>query len=407
MLNFDIVNDVPTTNKTILLLTDLDVPIDNNSNILNDKKIIRAMTTINYLVKTGARVVIATHLGNPINESDVRFSTRPIAKYLDQRLCCEVKFCKTCIGDQSRQEIFHSEYGDIVVLENLLFYEGEKNCDINFANQLVEGINIYVNDSFEYSRHNYASVLCAPLFTKATIGLVFANEIKQLDKILDKTTNKTTTAIVGGEMKDKLYLLKNLVNQVKCIAVGGSVANNFLKSLGYSIGRSQFEPDCIDIAITMFEEAKKNNCIFIIPEDVIVTSSTQQNKELQMKKINEIETNDIIVDIGTKSAKNICDAVSISNNVFFYGKISANNIKNLEGEACVINKIAKLTENNQLFSIASEQETILSIQKNNCLDKFSFIPSSPDATLQYMSGKILPGIEVLKRLSKQKIKTQT
>lgn len=401
MLNFDTINEIPTTNKTVMLLTDLDITTDDSGNIVNDEKIRNAMQTINYLVKTGARVVIATHLGKPINETDIRFSTEPIAKYLDQRLNCEVKFCKTCIGNQSRQEIFHSEYGDVIVLENLLFYEGEKNCDINFARQLTEGINIYVNDSLEYSAHAYASVLCAPLFVKATAGIVLANEIKQLDKILDKTIiNNTTTAVIGGKMANKLDLLNSLVDQVKCIAVGGLVANNFLKSLGYNIGSSSFEPDYINSTNIIFEKAKKNNCIFIIPEDVI-TSNTQ-NKELQMKKIDKIELNDVIVDIGIESVKNICDALSISENVFFYGKISANNIKNSDGETSVINKIARLTEKNQLFSVANGQDTILSIKKNNCLNKFSFIPSSSKATSQYMSNKILPGIEILKRLSKQK-----
>ena len=400
MLNFDIINEIPTTSKTVMLLTDLDITIDDNGSITNDEKIRRAMPTINYLVKTGARVVIATHLGQPENETNMRFSTEPIAKYLDQRLGCEVKFCKTCIGDHSRQEIFHSEYGDVIVLENLLFHEGEKNCDINFARQLTEGVNIYVNDSLEYSAHTYASVLCAPLFAKATAGIVLANEIKQLDKILDKTTNDTTTAVIGGKMTNKLDLLNNLVSQVKCVAVGGLVANNFLKSLGYNIGNSNFESDCINSTNIILEKAKKNNCIFIIPEDVII--SNIQNKELQMKKIDKVEQNDIIVDIGKESVKNICNALSISENVFFYGKISANNVKNSDGEVSVVNKIAKLTEKKQLFSVANGQDTILSIQKNNCLDKFSFIPSSSKATLQYMSNKILPGIEILKRLSKQK-----
>ena len=400
MLNFDIINDIPTTNKTVMLLTDLDGAINDDGSVLNDEKIRRVMLTINYLVKTGARVVIATHLGKPINETDIRFSTKPIVNFLDQRLNCKVNFCKTCIGDQSRQEIFHSEYGDVIVLENLLFYEGEKNCDINFARQLTEGVNIYVNDSLEYSAHTYASVLCAPLFAKAAAGIVLANEIKQLDKILDKTTNNTTTAIIGGKMTNKLDLLNNLASQAKCIAVGGLVANNFLKSLGYNIGSSNFEPDCIDSANIILEKAKKNNCIFIIPEDVII--SNIQNKELQMKKIDKIEPNDVIVDIGTESVKNICDALSISENVFFYGKISANNLENSDGELSIIKKIAKLTEKKQLFSVANGQDTNLFIQKNNCSDKFSFIPSSSKATSQYMSGKILPGIEILKRLSKQK-----
>ena len=157
MINFDVVNDIATTNKTIFLLTDLDVPLDEKGVILNDTKIRLAMPTINYLIKTGARVVIATHLGHPAKRFDARFSTRPIAKYLNDRLHCDVSFCDECIGEKSRKAIFKTEYGDAIVLENLLFHREESEFNMEFAKQLADGINVFVNDAFGYCEKSFSS----------------------------------------------------------------------------------------------------------------------------------------------------------------------------------------------------------------------------------------------------------
>ena len=398
MVNFDVVNDIPTTNKTILLLTDLDVPIDENGKIVNDGKIQQAMLTINYLIKTGARVVIATHLGHPSNELDQRYSTKPIVKYLDKRLHCNVSFCPTCIGEQSRREIFKAEYGDVVVLENLLFFSGERDCDVNFARQLTDGVNIYVNDAFSFSNYNYASVLLAPLFVRATGGLVLKNNIENLDLFLS-CSNRFTFSIIGGKMADKIDLLYNLSERTKCIAVGGIVANNFLKAFGYNIGKSQFEPRCVEEAGKIFENANKNDCLLALPNDVVVSENLQG--DATTKDVRNLNKDDIIVDLGGESVKNICDILNLSRCVFCYGNIGISEISNSNmASIAIFDEISKLTKKGRLFSVISGQDTILSAQKSNYLDKFSFTSNASVSTLQYMSGKNLPGLEVLKRLSK-------
>ena len=317
-MDFDVINDIPTTNKTILLLTDLNVPLDEQMEIVDDQKIKQAMLTINYLVKTGARVVIATHLGNPINNMDFKFSTKPIAKYLDKRLRCNVKFCQTCVGDQSRKEIFHSNYGDVIVLENLLFEQKEKTCDINFAQQLSDGINVFVNDAFEYSNYSYASTLCVPLFVRATAGLNLANSVKYLNTFLN-SNNIFSTAIIGGRMIDKIDLLNNLIDRkINCIIVGGIVANNFLKALNYNIGNSLFEPTCVEIASKILENAKKQNILLVLPNDVCVSEKISKSdvKDIKEKKIDKNNYDEIIVGLGKESIENIYNILSISKNFF-------------------------------------------------------------------------------------------
>ena len=401
MINFDIINDIPTTNKTVFLLADLDVQIDEYGKIVDDRKIQVAMPTIKYLVKTGARVVIATHLGRPSDLFDAHLSTRPIAKYLDKRLHCDVNFCSTCIGERSKQEIFRTGYGDVIVLENLFSHREEIMCDVNFARRLADGINIYVNDAFGYSDKPYSSVLCLPLFVRATGGLVLSNYVKQLDTFLNNSDG-FSTAIIGGKMINKLELLNNLIENVRYVIVGGLVANNFLKAFGYNIGQSQFEPKCVEIAEKFFNKAKKNGCLLVFPIDVAVVRNTLQEK-IQIKKISEIENDDIIVDVGTESVKNICDILSLSKCVFCDGLTGISEISTCDAFFTISDKIARLTKEKHIFSVISGQDTLLALKNKSFLQDFSFVSSFPDATLQYMSGKVLPGLEVLKRLSKQMV----
>ena len=400
MVNFDIVSDIPTTNKTVFLLTDLDVPIDDFGKITNDEKIQRAMPTINYLVKTGARVVIATHLGSPIKEFDKKYSTKPIADYLNKRLHCEVNFCHTCIGEQSKRDIFRTEYGDVIVLENLLFYDEEKRCDINFARQLADGMNIYVNDSFGYSNHSYASVLGVPLFVRPTGGMTLENDVRNLDIILNNS-KYFTTAVIGGRISNKVDLLYNFIERAKCIVVGVMVANSFLKAMGYNIGKSQYEQKYVEIVKDIFNKATKNDCLIFFPTDVVVVKSLT-DKTMITKSISNIEDDDIIVDIGNESVGKIIDILELSKCVFCYGNVGiSETVEHGGATGELFKKIADLTAKKHIFSVASGKDTVRAVNNAKYDKSFSFVSPYTDATLQYMSGKVLPGLEILKRLSKQ------
>ncbi len=419
MTNFDIVSDIPTTDKTVFLLTDLDVPIK-DGRIIDDAKIRYAMKTIEYLVKTGARVVIATHLGHPASEYDERFSTRIIAEYIDKRMHCDVHFSKECVGEQSRRNIFKTRYGDIVVLENLLFHKEEKECDMNFARQLADGINVYVNDSFSYCEHTYTSVLGVPIFARSTAGLNLANETKQLDVFLC-STNKFSTAIIGGsKFSDKHDLIENLIASVKCLVVCSGVANTFLVALGKNIGKSIYEPNLLDEAKKLLDKATKSGCTVILPKDAIVANdinfsmknmekttknaknAKDTNKENICKNINDISNDDIIVDIGSETTSLISDVMKSSKFIFWNGTIGITDFQTFKsGTTTIAKEIATLTRKKRLFSVITGNDTLSTINKGSYTNHFSHIANAPKSTLQYMSGKVLPGIEILKRLSKQ------
>ena len=401
MVNFDVVNDIATTNKTIFLLTDLDVPIDEKGVITNDKKIRLAMPTISYLIKTGARVVIATHLGRPAKRFDARFSTRPIAKYLNDRLPCDVSFCDESIGEKTRRAIFRTAYGDAIVLENLLFHREESEFDMNFAKQLAEGMNIYVNDAFGYCDKSFASVLGVPLFVRATAGLVLTNEIRKLDLFLNSGKG-FNTAIVGGDyFDDKFDLLDKLVEVAKFVVIGGNVANTFLVATGKKIGKSFYEPLLLDKAKDLLVKASKNDCMIVLPQDVIVAKDVNASGKLQKKSVNDIKEDDIIIDIADATLKRISDVLDLSKYVFWDNLLTSGNKKSSFSTKIIGEKVALLTKKKKMFSIVSGNDVIIALNKLDKLDKISFVARHRNSTIQYLCGQVLPGIEILRRLSKQ------
>ena len=401
MVNFDVVNDIATTNKTIFLLTDLDVPIDEKGVITNDKKIRLAMPTISYLIKTGARVVIATHLGRPAKRFDARFSTRPIAKYLNDRLPCDVSFCDESIGEKTRRAIFRAAYGDAIVLENLLFHCEESEFDMNFAKQLAEGMNIYVNDAFGYCDKSFASVLGVPLFVRATAGLVLTNEIRKLDLFLNSGKG-FNTAIVGGDyFDDKFDLLDKLVEVAKFVVIGGNVANTFLVATGKKIGKSFYEPLLLDKAKDLLVKASKNDCMIVLPQDVIVAKDVNASGKLQKKSVNDIKEDDIIIDIADATLKRIGDVLDLSKYVFWDNLLTSGNKKSSFSTKIIGEKVALLTKKKKMFSIVSGNDVIIALNKLDKLDKISFVARHRNSTIQYLCGQVLPGIEILRRLSKQ------
>ena len=402
MTCFDVVNDIPTTNKTIFLRCDLDVPLTENGGIADDRKLKEAMKTINYLVKTGARVVIATHIGNPKGEKDEKFSTRVIAQYLDRHLRCDVFFCEYCIGEIAKRTIFRASYGDVVVLENLRFHKEEYTCDLNFARQLADGMNIYVNDAFSASNYSYASIIGVPLFIRATAGFNLQLEVSNLDKVV-RGGNQNIVSIIGGtKLSTKFEMINNLIERSRYIFICGAVANTFLRAAEYNIGKSVYEPSCTQYVDGLLKKATEYNCILATPEEVIVAKELKKGAKTKTKKITEIEDNDIIVDVGESYVELIKTMINHTKYVIWNGSLGIADIPLFNrGDLELITEIAKLTKKKKIFSIAGGQDTNATIVKSGHKYDFSFLSYAGDSFSNYLAGRIVPGVEVLHRLAKQ------
>ena len=399
MFGFDIINDTPTTNKTIFLRCDFNVPLDENGNIIDDGKIKLSLPTIKYLVKTGARVVIGTHIGNPKGTFNEKLSTKVIYKYLQRVLRCQVHFCNDCIGDDTKREIFRASYGDVVVLENLRFHPEEENCNFNFAKQLSDGMNLYVNDALSCCNLQYASILGVPLFISATAGLTLAKNVEIVKKVFE---NRDTLIILGGKnLAGKIEIINNLADRVKYIAIVGTLANAFFSALGNNVGKSiraiEYEEEILDA----IRKAEKNDCQIILPVDVFVSNDISSTANIEQKLATQLEKNDIIVDIAEKSISNIKYLLSSVKNVIWYGSAGISELaKFANGSIEICNEIADLTNKEKITSLAGGKNVISIIKQEDKIDSFSFISNSNQVFSMLLSGKILPGLEILHRLSK-------
>ena len=402
MTCFDVVNDTPTTNKTIFLRCDLDVPLNENGAIIDDRKIKDALPTLNYLVKTGARVVIGTHLGNPKGEKNEKLSTRVLAEYLDRHLRCDVFFCDDCIGEDTKRTIFRASYGDVVMLENLRFYKEEYTCDLNFAKQLADGMNVYVNDTFAVSNHSYASIIGVPLFIRSTAGFSLQREVENLDKVLQGGGQNIIAIIGGGRLSAKIDIINNLIEKVQYIFICGAVANTFFKEAGYNIGKSMYEPEYTKYVDGILKKATLNNCIIATPEEVIVSKDITGKSKTSIKKITELEDDDIIVDVGEKYVNLIKMVINKTKYVIWNGTLGISEMSAFnKGDMSLIDEITKLTKKKKIFSIAGGNDTFASIIKSGKQDDFSFLSYNGESFTNYLAGRVVPGVEILHRLAKQ------
>ena len=399
MFGFDIINDTPTTNKTIFVRCDFNVPLDENGEIIDDSKIQLSLPTIKYLIKTGARVVIGTHIGNPKGVFNEKLSTKVIYKYLQRVLRCNVYFCNDCVGEEAKREIFRASYGDVVVLENLRFHLEEESCDFNFAKQLSDGMNLYVNDALSCSHLQYASILGVPLFIRATAGLTLARDVEIIENVFK---SRDTLIILGGKnLAGKIDIINNLVDKVKYIAIVGTLANAFFSATGNNVGKSIRAIEYEEAILDVIRKAEKNDCKIILPVDVFVANDISTTADVEKKLATQLAKNDIIVDIAEKSISNIKYLLSLVKNVIWYGSAGVSELtKFANGSIEICNAIADLTNKEKIISLAGGKNVISIVKQEDDIDNFSFISNSNQVFSMLLSGKILAGLEILHRLSK-------
>jgi phosphoglycerate kinase len=320
------------------------------------------MNTINYLLKTGAKVVIGTHIGRPNGKYDASLSTRIIADYLEKRVRGDVFFSEDCIGDVAKSIIRKADYGDIVVLENLRFHKEEEACDMTFASHLAEGMNIFVNDAFSCSHRAHASIFGVPLFIRPVAGLSFANEIHNLNRILYNNDSNSIAFIGGSKVSTKIDVLKNMVKGVGTLVVGGGMANTFLFARGFNVGSSLCEINCVDIVNEIYENAKESGCKIVIPEDVVVADSISNDSKFRSINILEIKEGDIIVDIGDKFLNQIKLELKSSKIILWNGPFGIFEIDNFANTLKLANIIADVTVKNSAISIAGGGDSVAVIK---------------------------------------------
>ncbi len=387
--------DLNIENKTILLRVDLNVPLKNKE-IQDATRISLILPFLNDLIKRKSKIIILTHLGRPKEGKDNDLSLMPIYKYLKKNINSNVYFFTGNIDEETKTKSDYLKQGEILLIENIRFFKEESSNDERFAENLSKLGDIYINDAFSCSHRKQASLNKITKFMKHSYaGPLLKKEVDAIDMVI-KNKKKPVTCIIGGsKISTKIEVISNLIKNVDNIAIVGAMANNFLAYDGLKVGKSLVEKNTEEVIKNIYQNSKKYNCNIIIPKDCYVSKSFDGVAEL--RKANSIAKDEIILDIGTDTIERIVKEIDKSNTVLWNGPAGYFENDNFnKGTNAIAEKISENTTNKSLISILGGGDTISAINKIKKDLSFTHLSTAGGAFLEYLEGKDLPGISVLK-----------
>ena len=379
--------------KKVLLRLDLNVPLDNGK-ITDTTRIDKILPTINFLLKSEAKIIILSHVGRPKGKVINELSLKPICEDLKNKLNENIRLVSKNIKEINSTDLFNEQDEKIVILENLRFYEEEEKNDNDFAKHLASLADIYVNDAFSCSHRAHASIFEITKFIPSYAGLQLNLEIDALTKITSEIQRPITCIIGGSKISSKINIIKNLIAKFDNIIIVGGMANNILKYKEYEIGKSIQEDNCDKIIEEIFSLSKKENCKIIYPEDVAVGKNLDGSAEI--KELNNISKDELILDIGPKTIKAINLLIEESSTILWNGPAGYFENPNFaKGSLEIAKKIIEKNKSNTIYSVAGGGDTVSLLNGIGAINNFNFVSTAGGAFLEYLEGKELPGIKAL------------
>lgn len=395
--NIDDLKNIGIEGKVIFVRADLNVPMKDGK-ISDNTRIARFAKTAIEISKANAKVVITSHMGRPTEAKEKEYSLSQIVNEVSNCIGKEVNFIDDCIGDKVKTAISNMQNGDIILLENLRYYKAEEKNEEDFAKELSKGFDYYVNDAFSCSHRSHASTYGITKFLPAFAGRLMEEELNALESVLKNPKKPVCAIAAGSKVSTKLDVLKNLSEKVDYLIVGGGIDITFNFEAGYKVGKSVCEKDMVNVVKEIRDFAKKNNCEIITSIDCITAPKFETDVETKIKSISDISDDEMIVDIGPKSTEAISKILEKSKTVLMNGPVGAFEIPEFAGGTiCLINKIAKLTEEGNLTSVAGGGDTVNALKLCNAKERFSYVSTAGGAFLEYIEGKELPPVNVLYR----------
>jgi len=388
-----IIKEKNLKNKKILLRLDLNVPLEEDK-ITDTTRIDKILPTLDFLIKEKAKIIILSHVGRPKGKIIKELSLKPICEELQNKLKKKVKLISENIKEIKSKNFFSDYNEDIFILENIRFYSEEEQNDNNFAQLLSNLGDIYVNDAFSCSHRDHASICKITKFLPSFSGLQLDLEVNALNKITSEITRPITCIIGGSKISTKINVIKNLIPKFDHVVVVGGMANNFIEYFGNSIGKSIKEKNCGKLVEEIISVSKKEKCKIIFPDDVIV--SKDLNGSPQKKELNEILSDEMILDIGPKTIDKITKIIDNSKTILWNGPAGYFENPNFAyGSIKIAKKIIQNNKANKIYSVAGGGDTVSLLNNLNAVNEFDFVSTAGGAFLEYLEGKNLPGITAL------------
>jgi phosphoglycerate kinase len=388
------IKDLDIRGKKLLIRVDFNVPLDEQGNITDDIRIRGVLPTINHALDENARIIIISHMGRPKGQKVEKYSMAPAAKRLSRLISKEVKLASDCIGDEVKAMIDAMEPGEVIMLENLRFHEEEQKNDESFSRELASLGEIYVNDAFAVAHRAHASVVGIPEYIgESAAGFLLQKEMDYFDRSVSNPMRPLVAIIGGAKVSSKLGALQNLMERVDKMIIGGAMANTFLKSLGFEVGRSRTEDDLLDTAKGLVKEAARQGVKLYLPVDCVVADKFDGRAETKRTTVQEVPREWMILDIGPATTTLFSEALDDAKTIIWNGPLGAFEMDAFSrGTMAMVQRVAS----SHALTIVGGGDTDVAVHRAGESNNISYISTGGGAFLMLMEGKELPGVVALK-----------
>ncbi len=387
------IKDIDISGKTLLIRVDVNVPLDQNQNIVDDTRIRAVLPTIDYALDENAKVIMASHMGRPEGKRVPGLSLAPVAKRFSRLLKKDVQFAPDCIGPRVKAMVKEMEQGDVLLLENLRFHPGEQENGDAFAKELSSLCEVYVNDAFAVAHRENASVVAITRYAPVCVaGFLLRSELNYFTQALENPAHPLVAIIGGAKVSSKLEALENLLHYVDKFLIGGAMANTFLKSMDYEVGESLVENDLLWQARSLMKKAIKMGVGFYTPVDAVVADRSDPDAETKILPIQEVPPQWLIMDIGPATSLLYSEALTSAKTIIWNGPMGVFEMDAFSrGTSSMVNSVA----NSYALTIVGGGETDVAIHRAGESHRITYISTGGGAFLDLMEGKDLPAVAAL------------
>ena len=381
-----------TIREKVLVRCDFNVPQDENGNITDTRRIVGAVPTIKYLIEHNAKTILCSHLGRPKGEVNPKYSLKPVQEELSKELGKDVKLANDIIGESAKTLTSNMKDGEVVLLENVRFDKREEENDREFSKELASLAEIYVNDAFGTAHRAHSSTAGVSEFLPSVSGFLIEKELKFLGDSLNNPERPFVAILGGKKVSDKITVINNLLEKVDTLIIGGGMAYTFLKAQGMNIGKSVCEEDKLDLAKELLKKAESKNVKLLLPVDVVVGSEFSETAESKVVKASEIPDDWMGMDIGPETVEEFKKILENAKTVMWNGPMG---VFEFEKFACGTNEVAKILASANATTVIGGGDSAAAVEKVGLADKMTHISTGGGASLEFLEGKVLPGIDCL------------
>lgn len=394
------VRDLDVAGKKVLVRVDFNVPLNDQGEITDDTRITASLPTIQYLLEQKAAVILMAHLGRPKGQIKPELSLAPVAKHLGKLLGKKILFAPDCVGEAAQAAASKLKPGHILLLENLRFHKEEEKNDMEFAEKLASLADLYVNDGFGVSHRAHASVEGVTHFLPAAAGFLLEKEIQYVGQAVTNPLHPFVAIIGGAKVSDKIGVISNLLDKVDTLLIGGGMANTFLAAQGYKMGKSLVEEDKLDLAKELLAKAKKNKVNMLLPTDLVMAAAFAPDAEHVTEKVKNLNQAYMALDIGAETSKAYAEALADAKMIVWNGPMG---VFEMDAFCKGTEAVAKAVAKSRATSIVGGGDSVAAIEKLGLAKRITHISTGGGASLEYLEGKVLPGVAALDDLRRKMI----